>query len=125
METGGYASNGLAEYLVIYDTARITEDGTPELLQWLALSSSVQRSGSLRWRTRPQAVSPGSLQSGSVGWDLGGADRRPRLTGVSAVVPGPLLKREANGGVSIVVLTGKSWTLGVQGGVDLARAGSS
>jgi PPOX class probable F420-dependent enzyme len=36
METGGHAANGLAEYLVIYGRARITEGGAPELLQRLA-----------------------------------------------------------------------------------------
>jgi len=36
METGGHAPNGLAEYLVIYGTARVTEGGAPELLQRLA-----------------------------------------------------------------------------------------
>jgi PPOX class probable F420-dependent enzyme len=36
METGGHAANGLAEYLVIHGTARITEGGAPELLQRLA-----------------------------------------------------------------------------------------
>ncbi len=36
METGGAAPNGLAEYLVVHGTARITEGGGPELLQKLA-----------------------------------------------------------------------------------------
>ncbi len=36
METGGRAPNGLAEYLVINGSARITEGGAPELLQRLA-----------------------------------------------------------------------------------------
>jgi PPOX class probable F420-dependent enzyme len=36
METGGRTANGLAEYLVIHGTARITEGGAPELLQRLA-----------------------------------------------------------------------------------------
>jgi PPOX class probable F420-dependent enzyme len=36
METGGYTANGLAEYLVIDDTARIIEGGAPELIQRLA-----------------------------------------------------------------------------------------
>jgi PPOX class probable F420-dependent enzyme len=36
IETGGTASNGLAEYLVVHGTARITEGGAPELLQRLA-----------------------------------------------------------------------------------------
>jgi PPOX class probable F420-dependent enzyme len=36
IETGGRAANGLAEYLVVYGTARITEGGAPELLQRLA-----------------------------------------------------------------------------------------
>jgi PPOX class probable F420-dependent enzyme len=36
METGGNAPNGLAEYLVVHGTARITEGGAPELLQKLA-----------------------------------------------------------------------------------------
>jgi PPOX class probable F420-dependent enzyme len=36
LETGGRAANGLAEYLVVYGTARITEGGAPELLQRLA-----------------------------------------------------------------------------------------
>jgi len=36
METGGPAANGLAEYLVVHGTARITEGGAPELLQRLA-----------------------------------------------------------------------------------------
>jgi len=36
METGGTASNGLAEYLVIDGLARVTEGGAPELLQRLA-----------------------------------------------------------------------------------------
>jgi len=36
METGGHAANGLAHYLVVYGTARITEGGAPELLQRLA-----------------------------------------------------------------------------------------
>jgi PPOX class probable F420-dependent enzyme len=36
IETGGHAANGLAEYLVVHGTARITEGGAPELLQRLA-----------------------------------------------------------------------------------------
>jgi PPOX class probable F420-dependent enzyme len=36
METGGVDANGLAEYLVIHGTARITDGGAPELLQDLA-----------------------------------------------------------------------------------------
>jgi PPOX class probable F420-dependent enzyme len=36
METGGHAPSGLAQYLVVYGTARITEGGAPELLQRLA-----------------------------------------------------------------------------------------
>ena len=36
METDVVAANGLAEYLVVYGTARITEGGAPELLQRLA-----------------------------------------------------------------------------------------
>jgi PPOX class probable F420-dependent enzyme len=36
METGGHAANGLAEYLVVHGTARITEGGAPDLLQRLA-----------------------------------------------------------------------------------------
>ena len=36
METGGFAANGLPEYLVVYGTARITPGGAPQLLQRLA-----------------------------------------------------------------------------------------
>jgi len=36
LEAGTVGSNGLAEYLVIYGTARVTEGGAPELLQRLA-----------------------------------------------------------------------------------------
>ena len=36
METGGMEPSGLAHYLVIHGTARITEGGAPELLQELA-----------------------------------------------------------------------------------------
>jgi PPOX class probable F420-dependent enzyme len=36
LETGTVGSAGLAEYLVIYGTARVTEGGAPELLQRLA-----------------------------------------------------------------------------------------
>jgi PPOX class probable F420-dependent enzyme len=36
METGGVSQNGLAQYLVVHGTARITEGGAPELLQRLA-----------------------------------------------------------------------------------------
>ena len=36
METGAVGTNGLAEYLVVHGTARITEGGAPELLQRLA-----------------------------------------------------------------------------------------
>lgn len=36
METGRTAPNGLAEYLVIAGTARVTDGGAPELLQSLA-----------------------------------------------------------------------------------------
>jgi PPOX class probable F420-dependent enzyme len=36
METGGIASNGLAEYLVIEGLARVTDGGAPALLQRLA-----------------------------------------------------------------------------------------
>ena len=36
METGGISSNGLAEYLIVHGTARITEGRAPELLQRLA-----------------------------------------------------------------------------------------
>ena len=32
METGGHAANRFAEYLVVYDTARITEDGAATAL---------------------------------------------------------------------------------------------
>lgn len=35
-ETGGTNDMGLAEYLIIYGTARVTEGGAPELLQELA-----------------------------------------------------------------------------------------
>jgi len=36
LEAGTVGSAGLAEYLVIYGTARVTEGGAPELLQELA-----------------------------------------------------------------------------------------
>jgi PPOX class probable F420-dependent enzyme len=36
METGGTSASGLAEYLVVHGTARITEGGAPDLLQRLA-----------------------------------------------------------------------------------------
>ena len=36
LEAGTVGSAGLAEYLVIYGTARVTEGGAPELLQRLA-----------------------------------------------------------------------------------------
>jgi PPOX class probable F420-dependent enzyme len=36
LETGGHNAMGLAEYLVIHGTARVTEGGAPELLQRLA-----------------------------------------------------------------------------------------
>jgi PPOX class probable F420-dependent enzyme len=36
METGGWVAEGVAEYLVVYGTARIAEGGAPELLQRLA-----------------------------------------------------------------------------------------
>lgn len=36
LEAGTISSAGLAEYLVIYGTARVTEGGAPELLQRLA-----------------------------------------------------------------------------------------
>jgi PPOX class probable F420-dependent enzyme len=36
METGGVAPGGLAEYLIVHGSARITEGGAPELLQRLA-----------------------------------------------------------------------------------------
>ena len=36
METGGMEPSGLAHYLVVHGTARITEAGAPELLQELA-----------------------------------------------------------------------------------------
>jgi hypothetical protein len=36
METGGHAPNGLAEYLIVHGSARVTEGGAPELLQRLA-----------------------------------------------------------------------------------------
>jgi hypothetical protein len=36
LETGGHNAMGLAEYLVIHGTARVTERGTPQLLQRLA-----------------------------------------------------------------------------------------
>src|SRR4051812_30842317 len=36
IETGREGNHGLAEYLVVYGTARITEGGAPELLQRLA-----------------------------------------------------------------------------------------
>lgn len=36
IETGGHAPNGLAQYLVIHGTARVTEGGAPDLLQRLA-----------------------------------------------------------------------------------------
>ena len=38
IETGRQGPRGLAEYLVVYGTARITEGGAPELLQRLAHS---------------------------------------------------------------------------------------
>jgi PPOX class probable F420-dependent enzyme len=36
METGGSLPNGMAHYLVVYGTARVTEGGAAELLQRLA-----------------------------------------------------------------------------------------
>lgn len=36
LETGGHNAMGLAQYLVIYGTARVTEGGAAELLQRLA-----------------------------------------------------------------------------------------
>jgi PPOX class probable F420-dependent enzyme len=36
METGGVDERGLARYLVVHGTARVTEGGGPELLQRLA-----------------------------------------------------------------------------------------
>ena len=60
LEAGTVGSAGLAEYLVIYGTARVTEGGAPELLQELAHTYLGPTSGSRRQTTRRRATSPTS-----------------------------------------------------------------
>ena len=65
LETGSRNAMGLAEYLVIHGTARVTEGGAPQLLQRLARTYLGPDVAFRRWTTRLPDTSRTSRSSGS------------------------------------------------------------